>query len=107
MADADLEAILARIPNGGAASTTPNLQCCCGRTECSFLKHNCSALDDLEQEVRTAASLGQVCFCFSTFFVILQPIFPLVVPEMSICSLAAHPRTYNLCLAVDIRWAFY
>ncbi|RDW81992.1 hypothetical protein BP6252_03104 [Coleophoma cylindrospora] len=58
MADEDLEAILARIPSG-AANTTPNLQCCCGRTECSFLKHNCSALDDLEQEVRTAASLGQ------------------------------------------------
>jgi len=56
--DEDLEALVARIPTGHSA--TPNLRCCCGRTDCAFLKHNCSALDDLEKEVRTAAQLGQV-----------------------------------------------
>jgi len=56
--DEDLEALVARIPNGHSA--TPNLRCCCGRTDCAFLKHNCTALDDLEKEVRTAAQLGQV-----------------------------------------------
>jgi hypothetical protein len=57
-----LEALVARIP-AHHPTTTPSsevLKCCCGRTECAFLKHNCSALDDLEKEVRTAAQLGQV-----------------------------------------------
>jgi hypothetical protein len=58
--DADLEALIGRIP-ACWSSTTPNLRCCCGRTDCAYLKHNCVALDDLEKEVRTAAQLGQVC----------------------------------------------
>jgi hypothetical protein len=60
--DEDLEALIARIPTHHP-TTTPNsevVKCCCGRTDCAFLKHNCSALDDLEKEVRTAAQLGQV-----------------------------------------------
>lgn len=60
--DDSLEALMARIP-AHHATTTPSsemVKCCCGRTDCAFLKHNCSALDDLEKEVRTAAQLGQV-----------------------------------------------
>ncbi|PMD23608.1 hypothetical protein NA56DRAFT_621981 [Hyaloscypha hepaticicola] len=54
----DLEALIGRIP-ACCSTTTPELRCCCGRTECAYLKHNCVALDDLEKEVRTAAQLGQ------------------------------------------------
>lgn len=61
MAEADeLAALMELIPDTNL-SATPNPRCCCGRTDCAFLKHNCTALDDLEQEVRTAAQLGQVC----------------------------------------------
>jgi hypothetical protein len=56
--DADIEALIGRIPVG--CSTTSNLKCCCGRTDCAYLKYNCSALDDLEKEVRKAGQLGQV-----------------------------------------------
>jgi hypothetical protein len=55
----DLESLIGRIPTS-CGSTTPGIRCCCGRTDCAYLKHNCSALDDLENEVRTAAQLGQV-----------------------------------------------
>ncbi|KAG0652977.1 hypothetical protein D0Z07_0110 [Hyphodiscus hymeniophilus] len=57
-----LEALIARIPTHRPAATTPTsevVKCCCGRADCAFLRHNCSALDDLEKEVRTAARLGQ------------------------------------------------
>ncbi|PBP20436.1 hypothetical protein BUE80_DR008826 [Diplocarpon rosae] len=52
-----LGALVTALPT--CCSITPTLRCCCGRTDCAVLKHNCVALDDLEQEVRTAASLGQ------------------------------------------------
>jgi len=58
-AEADLETLIGLIP-ACCSTTTPELKCCCGRTDCAFLKHNCVALDDLEKEVRTAAQLGQV-----------------------------------------------
>ena len=35
-------------------------QCCCGHPECEFLKQNASALQDLENDVRQAATMGQV-----------------------------------------------
>lgn len=34
--------------------------CCCGNAACAYLKHNQSALEGLERDVRTAAKLGQV-----------------------------------------------
>ena len=72
MAEADaLEALMERIPEKGL-STIPNPRCCCGKTDCAYLRHNCTALDDLEQEVRTAAQLGQVC-ATPTFLHILRP----------------------------------
>lgn len=36
------------------------LQCCCGQVGCIYLQHNCSVLDSVENDVRTAAKLGQV-----------------------------------------------
>ncbi|KAI9855479.1 MAG: hypothetical protein M1824_006075 [Vezdaea acicularis] len=36
-----------------------DLKCCCGRTDCAFLKHNNVALEGLEKDVQTAAQLGQ------------------------------------------------
>lgn len=38
------------------------LQCCCGRRDCAYLRHNNVALGDLEKDLETAARLGQVCF---------------------------------------------
>lgn len=35
--------------------------CCCGNPDCAYLKQNQDSLDDLEQDVRNAAKLGQVC----------------------------------------------
>lgn len=40
------------------------LQCCCGRRDCAYLRHNNVALGDLEKDLETAARLGQVCFPF-------------------------------------------
>ncbi|KAI9758713.1 MAG: hypothetical protein M4579_002888 [Chaenotheca gracillima] len=42
-----------------ARETPSSLECCCGRRECAFLKHNATALDGLEKDVQTAAQLGQ------------------------------------------------
>ncbi|KAJ2890780.1 hypothetical protein MKZ38_001371 [Zalerion maritima] len=53
-----------------ASSTTPtttdrttadgsSLECCCGRFECSYLKHNSAVLENVEKDVQTAAKLGQ------------------------------------------------
>jgi hypothetical protein len=71
--DDDLGALVARIPErcDEATHATQSMKCCCGRTDCAYLAHNSSALDDLEKEVRRAGQLGQVrelpfhslCFC--------------------------------------------
>jgi hypothetical protein len=53
-----LEELISHIPS--SITSTRNLECCCGRKECAYLNHNCSALDDLEKELHTAATLGQV-----------------------------------------------
>jgi hypothetical protein len=53
-----LEDLIGHIPT--STTSTRNLECCCGRTDCAFLKYNCLALDGLEKEVHTAATLGQV-----------------------------------------------
>lgn len=59
-AEDDLDSLIGRIPACTSHSLrTPDLRCCCGRTDCAYLRHNCLALDDLEKEVRTAAQLGQ------------------------------------------------
>jgi hypothetical protein len=41
------------------------LQCCCGRRDCAYLRHNNVALGDLEKDLETAARLGQVCIFYS------------------------------------------
>lgn len=65
MAEADaVQTLMDRLPEKGLSSI-PNPRCCCGKTDCAYLRHNCTALDELEQEVRTAAQLGQVCACSS------------------------------------------
>ncbi|KAL1852772.1 hypothetical protein Daus18300_012104 [Diaporthe australafricana] len=42
-----------------AASQPETLQCCCGDSDCVYLKRNCSVLDSVEKDVHTAAKLGQ------------------------------------------------
>ncbi|KAI6361786.1 hypothetical protein MCOR25_006404 [Pyricularia grisea] len=41
-------------------SESVKIQCCCGRPDCVFLKHNCSVLESVEKDVHTAAKMGQV-----------------------------------------------
>ncbi|EGY15552.1 uncharacterized protein VDAG_06716 [Verticillium dahliae VdLs.17] len=36
-----------------------SLRCCCGHDDCAYLKHSCHVLDTVEQDVHTAAKLGQ------------------------------------------------
>jgi hypothetical protein len=48
-----------------------SLQCCCGRLDCAYLKHNNVALEDLEKDLETAARLGQVGFLFVKLFLCL------------------------------------
>ncbi|KAI9706054.1 MAG: hypothetical protein M1836_005460 [Candelina mexicana] len=56
---ASLESSLLRQNCHIPRSTSPHLECCCGRQECAFLKHNNAALEGLEKDVQTAAQLGQ------------------------------------------------
>jgi hypothetical protein len=66
----ELEVLIGHIPTHCAsAAPAQTLECCCGRKDCAYLKHNCTALDDLEREVRTAATLGQV-----RTFLVLPPL---------------------------------
>ena len=58
----NLDTLIGQIPEACATASVPNLQCCCGSIDCQYLKHSNDALDSLEQDVRTAASLGQVSF---------------------------------------------
>jgi hypothetical protein len=44
----------------GLSSVEAEMQCCCGRQDCVFLKHNCAVLDNLEHDVHNAARMGQV-----------------------------------------------
>lgn len=47
----------------GTVAQLDALQCCCGNTDCVWLKHNCSVLDSVEKDVHTAARLGKVRGC--------------------------------------------
>jgi hypothetical protein len=73
---------MAHIPAHRSATTSAatEVKCCCGHADCAFLKHNCSALDELEREVRTAARLGQVRTF--TFVLHLYPLEVLVVVRL-------------------------
>ncbi|KAK1971622.1 hypothetical protein LY78DRAFT_76396 [Colletotrichum sublineola] len=37
----------------------PRIQCCCGRTDCAYLRHSCSILETVEKDVHTAAKMGK------------------------------------------------
>ena len=65
MADHALQSFLSTYGQGdGDGVSIPDHRqsaCCCGNTDCAYLKQNQASLDDLEQDVRNAAKLGQVC----------------------------------------------
>lgn len=42
------------------SETGGKLRCCCGKEDCAYLKYSNVALEGLEKDVRTAATLGQV-----------------------------------------------
>ncbi|KAH8692392.1 hypothetical protein BGW36DRAFT_387512 [Talaromyces proteolyticus] len=46
-------------PESAKNVDSSTLQCCCGRVDCAYLKHNNVALEDLEKDLETAARLGQ------------------------------------------------
>jgi hypothetical protein len=43
-----------------AVDTIGDLHCCCGRSDCVFLRHNCTVLESVEKDVHVAAKMGQV-----------------------------------------------
>ncbi|CAG8957748.1 hypothetical protein HYFRA_00000086 [Hymenoscyphus fraxineus] len=51
--------LIGHIPHGCPTSSKSTIQCCCGRKDCAYLEHNSSAVEDLERELHTAATLGQ------------------------------------------------
>lgn len=48
-----------RPPDRPRENASPTLRCCCGSHECVLLRRNCSVLESVEKDVRTAAQLGQ------------------------------------------------
>ncbi|KAL7817956.1 hypothetical protein V8C44DRAFT_319718 [Trichoderma aethiopicum] len=44
---------------GSRPSSRSSLQCCCGSPDCVNLQNNCSVLEAVEKDVRTAAQLGK------------------------------------------------
>jgi hypothetical protein len=66
MADHALQSFLSTYGKGDADSASASIPdhhqsvCCCGNPNCAYLKQNQESLDDLEQDVRNAAKLGQV-----------------------------------------------
>ena len=77
MADHALQSFLSSYGQGSsdAVSIPANHQsaCCCGNPDCAYLKQNQASLDDLEQDVRNAAKLGQVraTLLYTRFFSVL------------------------------------
>ncbi|KAL5628886.1 hypothetical protein BROUX41_002277 [Berkeleyomyces rouxiae] len=45
--------------SGDVTDDPPVIRCCCGRMECKFLKSNCAILQNVENDMRAAAALGQ------------------------------------------------
>jgi hypothetical protein len=96
-AAADLDTLISSIPTS-CHSTTPNIQCCCGHTDCAYLKHNSTALDDLEKDVRQAAQLGQVSKHSSVLFV------PPLGASEGITVLQTARRRFILLLLSAAQW---
>ncbi|KAL8350030.1 hypothetical protein RB598_005393 [Gaeumannomyces tritici] len=46
--------------SSAVGSEPASIQCCCGRADCVFLKHNCAVLESVEKDVHAAAKMGQV-----------------------------------------------
>ncbi|KAI0423719.1 hypothetical protein F5Y09DRAFT_188155 [Xylaria sp. FL1042] len=55
----DGEADTPRSPQLATSLGTSPLKCCCGSTECIFLRHNNAILDNVEKDVHQAARMGQ------------------------------------------------
>ncbi|KAL4784520.1 hypothetical protein BJX76DRAFT_347759 [Aspergillus varians] len=47
------------IPTHSSSTSRADLHCCCGREECAYLQNNHDVLEGLEQDLETAARLGQ------------------------------------------------
>ncbi|KAK0708657.1 hypothetical protein B0H67DRAFT_603517 [Lasiosphaeris hirsuta] len=76
-------------------SQPAELQCCCGRDECVFLRHNCSVLLSVERDVHTAAKMGQVrCYAITN---ILESIL-----DLSTLLLAQHPTIFSMASIRDV-----
>lgn len=88
-----------------------SLQCCCGRLDCAYLKHNNVALEDLEKDLETAARLGQVRFSlFRSLFGLFYVAILLRIKAMSAAQNVANlfspgfaATARNLCFRRRIR----
>ncbi|GKT90407.1 hypothetical protein Ct61P_08257 [Colletotrichum tofieldiae] len=56
--DADAMADFVQTP-AAHPDEASRMRCCCGRTDCVYLKHSCSVLETVEKDVHTAAKLGK------------------------------------------------
>lgn len=54
-----LDSLRPQSPHGMSHSTEQS-RCCCGRQQCPYLRHNDSAMEGLEKDLRSAAQIGQV-----------------------------------------------
>ena len=50
-----------------STGSIPRSRCCCGNPACAYLRQNQASLEDLEQDVRNAAKMGQVCRILISF----------------------------------------
>ena len=55
-----LDSLLSQSSGGMRASSELPTTCCCGRPKCAYLEHNDAALRGLEQDLQSAAQIGQV-----------------------------------------------
>ena len=64
----DLNSILSHFPGGmhGRADSQHAVACCCGQDQCAYLAQNDAVLKGLEQDLESAAKIGQVCTTLST-----------------------------------------
>lgn len=55
-----LDALLSQSSSRMRGSTERPASCCCGNLQCAYLEYNNAALEGLENQLETAARIGQV-----------------------------------------------
>ncbi|KAM0719855.1 hypothetical protein Q7P37_003990 [Cladosporium fusiforme] len=88
MADQALQSFLSSYgqSEADAASIPDHHQsaCCCGNLDCAYLKQNQDSVDDLQQDVRNAAKLGQVCTSLALLFPVFAAVMCSAMPPFAV-----------------------